>query len=110
LHGRIASSRSSRLADGRRIKDPPRKDEILKAIRETGGDVFMVSDEEIAPAMKELYRMGIMAEPTSATVYAAFRKNENELKGRVLMPITGTGMKNTDSLAAVFGKIGLSHR
>lgn len=110
LHGRMASGRSSQLADGLRIKDPPRKDEILKAIRETGGDVFMVSDEEIAPAVKELYRMGIMAEPTSATVYAAFRKNENELKGRVLMPITGTGMKNTDSLAAVFGNIGLSHR
>lgn len=106
LHGKIVAGRSSQLADGLRIKDPPRKHEILKAVEETGGDVFTVSDEEIASAVKELYRMGIMAEPTSATVYAAFRKNE--LEGRVLMPITGTGMKNTDSLAAVFDKIGFS--
>jgi hypothetical protein len=87
-----------------------RKDEILKAVKVTGGDVFTVSDEEIIPAVKELYEMGIMAEPTSATVYAAFKKNENDLKGRILMPITGTGMKNMDSLGVVFGKIGRSPR
>lgn len=103
LHGRLSGERSSQLADGLRIEDPPRKPEILDAVRKTGGDVFTVSDREIASSTRELYSMGIIAEPTSATVHAAFVKNQRELSGRILLPITGSGMKTTDRLDQMLG-------
>jgi len=103
LHGRLCGDRRSRLADALRIEDPPRKEEILQAIKVTGGDVFTVSDPEIASATKDLYSLGILAEPTSATAYAAFKRNSGELAGRVIMPITGTGIKIIDKLGVIFG-------
>jgi len=101
LHGKLDGVRTSYLADGLRIADPPRKREIVDVIKKTGGDIFTVADSEIASSVKELYRTGIIAEPTSATVLAAFRKNEKDLKGKILMPITGSGMKTADKLAQI---------
>lgn len=103
LHGRLSGDRRSRLADALRIEDPPRKEEILQAIKRTGGDVFTVSDSEIASATKDLYSLGILAEPTSATAYAAFKRNSEKLAGRVILPITGTGTKTIDKLDVIFG-------
>ena len=103
LHGKLSGDRSSQLADALKIENPPREEEILQAIKSTGGDVFTVSDPEIISATKDLYSLGILAEPTSATAYAAFKKNRGELTGRVVMPITGTGTKTIDKLGAIFG-------
>jgi threonine synthase len=102
LHGKLTGERNSSLADGLRIEDPPRKAEILDVLRRTGGDVFTVSDGEIASSLKELYAMGIIAEPTSATVHAAYVKNRRELPGKVLLPLTGSGMKTVDRLGQIF--------
>jgi threonine synthase len=103
LHGRVSGSAGSSLADGLRIADPPRRGEIVDAIRSTGGDVFIVSDPEITGALKQLYRMGIMAEPTAATALAAYIKNRREMDETVIMPVTGAGMKNLNGLMAVLG-------
>jgi threonine synthase len=103
LHGKLSGDRRSQLADALRIEDPPRKGEILQAIKSTGGDVFTVSDPEIASAIKDLYGFGILAEPTSATAYAAFKKNIERLGVKVIMPITGTGIKTIDKLRTIFG-------
>jgi threonine synthase len=88
----------SSLADGLRIADPPRRGEIVDAIGSTGGDVFIVSDPEIAISLRWLHRMGIMAEPTSATALAAFMKNRREIGKVAVMPITGAGIKNLGDL------------
>jgi threonine synthase len=101
IHGKLQSRGTSYLADGLRIEDPPRRREIVNAILASGGDIFTVTDEEIASAVMELYGMGIIAEPTSATVLAAYRKHENVLKGRILMPLTGSGMKTAENLARI---------
>jgi threonine synthase len=103
LHGKLFGDRSSQLADGLKIEDPPRKGEILQAIKNTSGDAFTVSDPEIASATRDLYGLGILAEPTSATAYAAFKKNRGTLAGRVIMPITGTAIKTIDKLGAIIG-------
>lgn len=101
-HGPIQRIKGSSLADGIRIDDPPRKDEILKVLRKTSGDVFTVNDDEIIDALKDLYKKGIIVEPTSATVYAAFKK-ANDLKNkRVLIPMTGTGIKTVDKISKLF--------
>ncbi|MEM1573746.1 MAG: pyridoxal-phosphate dependent enzyme [Candidatus Methanomethylicaceae archaeon] len=100
IHGPIEGIRKSSLADGLRIEDPPRKSEILNVIKATSGDVFIVNDDEIIEALKELYRRGIVVEPTSATAYAAFKKTRG--MDNVLIPMTGTGIKTIDKLSKIF--------
>ncbi|MBM5805631.1 MAG: pyridoxal-phosphate dependent enzyme [Candidatus Verstraetearchaeota archaeon] len=104
IHGKLSGDRSSQLADALKIEDPPRKEEILQAIKSTGGDAFTVSDPEIAAATKELYGLGILAEPSSATAYAAYKKNREALGGRIIIPVTGTGLKTIDRLGEIFGQ------
>ncbi|MGC8935774.1 MAG: pyridoxal-phosphate dependent enzyme [Candidatus Methanomethylicaceae archaeon] len=100
VHGSMQGSKKSLLADGLRIEDPPRKNEILDVIRATHGDVLTVNDDEIIEALKQLYKRGIIVEPTSATAYAAFKK----LKGLrdTLIPMTGTGIKTVDKVISIF--------
>lgn len=100
IHGSIHGLKRSSLADGLRIEDPPRKDEILNVIRAAHGDALTVNDDEIVEALMQLYKMGIIVEPTSATAYAAFKKLEG-LKN-VLIPMTGTGIKTVDKISSIF--------
>ncbi|MBC7113597.1 MAG: pyridoxal-phosphate dependent enzyme [Candidatus Methanomethyliales bacterium] len=100
IHGAIQGIKRSSLADGLRIEEPPRKDEILNVIRKTHGDALTVNDDEIVEALKQLYKRGVIVEPTSATAYAAFKKLEG-LKD-VLIPMTGTGIKTIDRISSIF--------
>ncbi len=100
LHGRVEVGVGSGLADGLRIADPPRRGEIVEAVRSSGGDVFVVSDPEIAAALRGLHRTGIMAEPTSAAALAAFAKNRRETGETIVVPVTGAGMKDVEGLMA----------
>ncbi|MEN3017337.1 MAG: pyridoxal-phosphate dependent enzyme [Candidatus Methanosuratincola petrocarbonis] len=99
IHGPVAKTHGSMLADGLRIQSPPRKAEILEAIKSTGGDVFVVSDPEIAEGLRHLLRMGVIAEPTSATAFAALSKFRGSFGGVVLVPITGSGIKHPEGIA-----------
>jgi threonine synthase len=92
---------TSKLADGIAIKDPPRKKEIIKAVRESNGRFVVVNDAEIAMALMELRDMGFIVEPTSATAYAAYKKAKP--KGKTLIPLTGSGLKLLDELLAIAG-------
>lgn len=85
----------SKLAEGIAIPDPPRKGQMIKVLRETRGFCISVGDDEIKRALEELVSMGFIVEPTSATVYAAFRRllESGKLEGRVLLPLTGSGLK-----------------
>ncbi len=93
---RVSWSRRAALADGLKLTNAPRAAEAARAVRETRGTVVVVSDEEVAAALKELYRMGFVVEPTSATVQAALRKllEEGCIEGPVLAVLTGSGLKN----------------
>ncbi|WP_290596258.1 MULTISPECIES: threonine synthase [unclassified Archaeoglobus] len=87
------------LADGLRILQPPRLDQILDTIKRTNGDVVVVDNEEIISGMKELYQMGLIVEPTSATAYAALKKIR-DVKNP-LVPLTGTGIKTVDKIEKI---------
>lgn len=100
IHGKLTGVAGSRLADGLRISNPPRKAEIVDAIRSTDGDVYTVSDPEIVSALRWLLGKGIIAEPTSATALAAFLNNKCERVGTPMIPITGAGMKDLVGLVA----------
>lgn len=69
---------------------PPRGTCILRANRDTGGDVIVLDDDEIRAARLELARSGWFVEPTAAVPFAAWRKAPRE--GSVV-PLSGAGLK-----------------
>ncbi|MEM2210481.1 MAG: pyridoxal-phosphate dependent enzyme [Nitrososphaerales archaeon] len=89
------------LADGLRVKNPPRLKMIIKAIRDTNGDILVVGNSEIISALKYLYRLGLIVEPTSATAYAAFERLKQKIGKKILIPLTGSGMKTIDKIISI---------
>lgn len=74
-----------------------------EAVKESGGFAIAVTDEEILSAQKEFIKQtGILCEPSSASVYAAYKKliTEDKLKssGKILLLITGNGLKDVEAL------------
>jgi threonine synthase len=73
------------------------------AIKKTGGKAISVTDDEIISAQKIVAReFGILSEPSSAAAMAGYikLKNDNQIieKDKVLLLITGNGLKDTSSL------------
>ncbi|MBC7109435.1 MAG: threonine synthase [Archaeoglobi archaeon] len=84
------------IADGISVSKPVRWREILRAIRETDGEVIAVEESEIIEALKELGRNGFYVEPTSAVPLAALRRIEG--REDFLIPLTGSGLKLGDRM------------
>ena len=75
---------------------PVRGKQILKAVRETEGEILAVQEEEIFGALKEMGRKGHFIEPTSAATIAGLKRYLSK-KGRketVISTFTGTGLKS----------------
>ncbi|MCH7723675.1 MAG: threonine synthase [Bacteroidetes bacterium] len=73
------------------------------AVEESNGFAIAVTDEEILSAQKEFIKQtGILCEPSSASVYAAYKKllAEDKLNSsdRNLLLITGNGLKDVEAL------------
>lgn len=87
------------IAEGICVGQPVRQDEILEAIRGTGGEVLVVEDDEVLQGMQDLSRIGIYVEPTSATVIAAFYQARMQglikAEDRIVLPLTGSGLKKS---------------
>jgi threonine synthase len=84
--------KQSSVAEGISLAHPIRDAEILRAIRETGGDAIAVSDADTLAARLELARLGLYVEPTSAVVGAALKRLA--LTGVVVAVLTGSGLKS----------------
>ena len=89
----------STLAGGIAVGSPPRKNQVLRAVRESGGVVLAVSDDSIARWQKRLAASeGIFAEPTSAAAFAGIelllQRGYIEKNETVLAAITGFGLKD----------------
>lgn len=80
------------IAEGIRIVRPPRAPDVLRAIRDTGGDVLIVADEEIRRAQRALAHRGLYIEPTSAAAVAGVQKL-GRIAGTTVVPLTGSGLK-----------------
>ncbi len=96
------SAAPSRLADGIAIANPPRRREIADAVTRSGGFGMVVSDAEIASALRWLLARGYLVEPTSAVPLAGLMRciREGRVRPgqRILLPLTGTGLKVLDEL------------
>ncbi len=98
------------VATAIRIGDPVRGEQAMAAMRESGGQVDAVTDDEILAA----YRMlaadeGVFCEPSSAAsvaglikAHAAGRLQTGE---RVVCVLTGNGLKDPDTAIAQSGQI-----
>jgi threonine synthase len=86
------AAKAKPIAEGIAIKNPPRKDEILNAIKETKGMAYIVNDEEIYAAWKYLCAHGLYVELTSAVAFAGYSKmSKNELLNDLSVVISLTG-------------------
>ena len=89
------------IAEGVAIAAPVRGKEIVDIVRETGGEVLAVSDEEVERALVLLGRKGFYVEPTSALPVAAFLKYPGIRSGTVVAPLTGHGLKATEKMERI---------
>jgi threonine synthase len=92
------------IAKGIAIRRPVRLRQIAQAIRATSGTVVAVDDSQIREAQKELASRGYLVEPTSAAVFAGYRVWRKTNPGgdeRVLLPLTGWGLKDLEALEAL---------
>jgi threonine synthase len=84
------------MAEGIAIANPIRGRQILEVIRETGGEVLAVKEEEIGFAIKEMGQKGHFIEPTSAATIAGLKKYLKRAKKKevVVSTLTGAGLKS----------------
>lgn len=86
------------LAEGVRVRQPVRGDELLRAVESTGGRFLAVDEQEILPARDALARAGLFVEPTSAIVWAGLGQLStlaaSQLPEPVALILTGSGLKS----------------
>jgi threonine synthase len=76
------------------------------AVKESNGFAIAVTDDEILSAQKEfIIQTGILCEPSSASVYAAYKKliSEDGISNvdKILLLITGNGLKDVEALKKI---------
>ena len=95
------------IADGIATIRPVRAAEVLRALRRSKGGVAAVAEDEIAPALAALGRLGLFVEPTAATAGAALTQL---LQDGTIAPdettvvvLTGHGLKAADRIGELLG-------
>ncbi len=81
------------LAEGIRIARPVRSKAVLSAIRESGGQVVAIDEQQIESGRDALARAGFYVEPTSAVVWPALQVVQ-DAPDPVVAVLTGSGFKD----------------
>jgi threonine synthase len=101
------------MAEGIAIARPVRGRQILRAVRETGGEVLSVTDRDVAVSLREMGERGHYIEPTAAATIAGLKKllkhikNDDEI---VISTLTGVGLKATEKIAHLSAEATLKSR
>ena len=87
------------IAGGISVSAPPRKAQVLRVLRESGGVALAVGDEDMVRWQRLLAEAeGIYAEPTSAAAFAGLEalaaRGVVDSDDCVLVAITGSGLKD----------------
>ncbi|HVA87429.1 MAG TPA: pyridoxal-phosphate dependent enzyme [Candidatus Saccharimonadales bacterium] len=94
-------------AEGIMLARPPRGAEILRRTRESGGGVVAVDDDALWAALRRLAGLGVYVEPTSAVAPAGLdllrATGRIGAEERVLVALTGSGLKAGDRIRAGLG-------
>ena len=81
-------------ADGVRVRFPLRGGAVVTAVKESGGTIVVVDEEDILPGRDALALLGFYVEPTSAIVWTALVQNIQDLTDPVVVVLTGSGLKS----------------
>jgi threonine synthase len=100
--GIVREAPAHTIADSINVGKPRDATMAIRAIRESGGCGLKVSDDEIVIAIPKLAQeTGVFVEPAAAAAYAGFismcEKGVIESHDRVLLMLTGNGLKDIDS-------------
>jgi threonine synthase len=95
------------LAEGIASSKPTRVREVLAAVRDSGGAIVAVSEQEIVHALAALARKGLYVEPTSAAAAAGL----TQLIGSgaiaqsqdTVLVLTGSGLKAGERIGEILG-------
>jgi threonine synthase len=105
----VPTAVTSTVAEGIASSKPTRVREVLSAVRDSGGEIAAVSEEEIVAALGALARIGLYVEPTSAAAAAgltqliaasAIKRGET-----TVLVLTGTGLKASERIGQLL-KVG----
>lgn len=91
------------LAEGIAIAAPVRARQMLKAVRETGGEFLAVAEADIKTSLLAMARKGFYIEPTSAAVIAGTERFAAKAapETRIVTAFTGHGLKATEKLSTL---------
>jgi len=85
------------VAEGIASARPTRVAEVLRAVRESGGSVVAVTEDEIVAALRDLARQGFYVEPTSAAAAAGLHQllaaGAIRPGDTTVLVLTGSGLK-----------------
>jgi threonine synthase len=86
------------IADALVSTSPPLLDHMVAKLREVEGDAEVATEAEVLAAWKELARMGLYAEPSSAVAFACLKKRRSEgsAGGGSVVVLTGSGLKSKE--------------
>lgn len=98
------------IAEGIASARPTRVEEVLSAVRESGGAIVAVSEDEIVAALRALARAGFYVEPTAAAAAAGL----SQLLARgalhagetTVLVLTGSGLKASERIAELLRAAG----
>jgi threonine synthase len=88
------------IAEGIAIARPARGAQILAAVRDTGGTIVTVTDDQVSAAHAGLARAGLYVEPTAAACWAALQAGLIDTSPRpdggpsAIAPLCGSGLKS----------------
>ena len=99
LDGPAAVTPQPTIAGGISVGQPPRGGEVLRTLRDFGGEAVAVTERAVWDARLELAdREGLFIEPTSAAAFAGVRRLAElgviESGDSVLIAVTGHGLKD----------------
>lgn len=80
-------------AEGVRVRQPIRGDELLPEVEASEGRFVAVEENTILPARDALAKVGLFVEPTSAIVWAAAQTIAAELPEPIVLILSGSGLK-----------------
>jgi Threonine synthase len=107
--GIVREGSANTIADSINVGRPRDATMAVRAIRESGGFGVSVSDDQIVSAIPQLAReTGVFAEPAAAAAYAGFVRlcdtGAFERDERVLLMVTGNGLKDVDAVRRAVGE------
>lgn len=91
------------MAEGIAIAEPVRGEQVIDAVRKSGGGFIPVDEEEIKKSLRWIFGRGFYIEPTSAATVAGIFKylKNSDPEEIVVSALTGHGLKATEKIMKI---------